>query len=149
MNNRFSTPVSNNCFEVKESRNKFLFLGAGALVVALALLLVTPRLLSVITLAGTILALVGGIMTYKAFHLKTILRIDSNGVFTSGRGLIGWSDIEECSAETLSRNALFTILCRAPQEPLLIDLSMSNLKNTADLKRAMAFYSGNSKLGEE
>lgn len=138
-----------NCFEVKESRNKFLLLGTGALIIAVALLIVTPRILSVITLAGAILAIVGSLMTYKAFHLKTILKIDNDGVFTTQRGLILWADIEDCSAETLSRNSLFTILCRAPLEPLLIDLSMSNLKHTSDLKRAMACYSGIPKLGEE
>lgn len=141
--------MDDNFFEVKESRKKFLFLGTGALIVALPLLILAPRVFSVMTLAGVILAFVGSIMLYKTSHLKTLLRIDRNGLYSPTYGEVSWSQVQGCTAETISRNSLFTIHCIAPREPLLVDLSMSDLHAVADLKKAMAHYSGNAQLGED
>lgn len=140
--------MEQNCFEIKESRNKFLFLGVGALVVALPLLIFTPRLFSAMTLAGTILAVVGLVMVYKLSHLKTLLRIDSKGIFVPKQGEVPWSAVKSCTTETLYRNSLCTIECAEPYTHLLVDLSMSDLHNTAELKKAMVHFSGNPQLGE-
>lgn len=143
MNNNLSETRPENCFEVKESRSKFLILGCGASAVAVFLLLFTPRFLSVVTLIGTLLAFVGCIMIYKSFYIKTLLRMDREGAWTAKHGLISWSDINDYSFESISKSAILTLHCQPPYESILIDLSMSTLKNIRHITEAINRYSDN------
>jgi|GEM_PF-5525599 hypothetical protein len=143
MNNHLSDVTPANCLEVKESCSKFLILGCGASAVALFLLLFTPRFLSVVTLIGTLLACVGIIMIYKAFHTKTLLRIDQHGAWTAKHGLIRWSEINNYSFESISKSAILTLHCQPPYESILVDLSMSTLKNIKQVTEAITCYSDN------
>jgi hypothetical protein len=143
MNNNLSDARPDNCFEIKESRSKFLILGCGASAVALFLLLFTPRFLSVVTLIGTLLACVGLIMIYKSFYIKTLLRMDRQGAWSARHGLISWSDINDYSFDSISKSAILTLHCQPPYESILIDLSMSTLKNIHQITKAINRYSDN------
>jgi hypothetical protein len=143
MNTQLSDTTPENGFEVKESRSKFLILGCGASAVALFLLLFTPRFLSVVTFIGALIASVGFIMIYKAFHIKTLLRIDRQGAWTAKQGLIPWSEINNYSFESLSKSAILTLHCQPPNESILVDLSMSTLTNIKQVTEAITLYSDN------
>lgn len=143
METKISTVDHSNFFEVKESRVKFMILGSGALLVAVFLLSFTPRIISVVTLIGGLIAFVGLVMVYKAFHIKTLLRIDRNGVLTSRQGMITWSLINDYSFENISKSAVLTLQCQPPYETVLIDLSMSTVKNLKQVTDAIAYFSDN------
>lgn len=133
---------TSNCFEVKESQQKFFFLGCGASVVAIFLLIFTPRFFSVVTLIGVLLAVVGLIMIYKSFNVKTLMRINSLGIWTSREGTIPWSEIEDYSTDTISKSAIFTLQCRPPRQTVLIDISMSTVRHIKEVTDAITLYSG-------
>jgi len=143
MENKISYSESANCFEIKESRPKFLILGCGASAVALFLLIFTPRFVSVVTLIGALLAFVGFVMIYKAFHIKILLRINQEGTWTTKHGLIFWSQINDYSFDSVSKSAVLTLHCQPPYESVLIDLSMSTLKNITQVTDAITHHSDN------
>ncbi|MDP4204036.1 MAG: hypothetical protein Q8861_15245 [Bacteroidota bacterium] len=143
MNQHFQSEIKDNFFEVKESRTKFMILGSGALLVAVFLLSFTPRIISVVTLIGGLLAFVGLVMIYKVFHIKTLLRIDRDGLLTSKQGMILWSQINDYSFENISKSAVLTLQCQPPYETVLIDLSMSTVKNLKQVTDAIAYFSDN------
>jgi len=69
--------------------------------------------------------------------------MDREGAWTAKHGLILWSDINDYSFESISKSAILTLHCQPPYESILIDLSMSTLKNIRHITEAINRYSDN------
>lgn len=134
--------TTEDSFEIRESRKKFMFFGVGSLAVSFFLLYLTGALLSFTTLVGTILLCVGLLMIYKGIYAKKMASIDSAGVWTSKQGLVSWEKIESYSFEGISNSTVFCIRCSTPLDVIIIDLSMSDVNSNA-IPLAIEKYSTN------